>query len=314
MFTFSNSEISSLISLRIKRTFLQKVRRLELRENVLLLSPGRYQEHLFFVKKGIIRCALIRFCLDCQTTVFENEPTTTGWNPWGFNTSLPLGSGSTLGGGNSVSGGSNYTPQCNSSIPSGTSVSSNQLPPCIPITKIPDFNPDNIVYSNFEDFANDPYYQPFFEDLTEAEIQFFRDHVNLIWSGARNYNEVINFGIARFHNSHEDNSNANAYRHMLWCGTNFLSWDLGNNTNFAEEFGNLHELGDGTENQHAMDRANNAAGINLARNLPSDKRNRAGMSEAAMNLMVQPNTPCRRLFDPTDDNSPLIPTDGTGRK
>ena len=56
MFTFSNSEISSLISLRIKRAFLQKTRRLELRENVLLLSPGRYQEHLFFVKKGIIRC------------------------------------------------------------------------------------------------------------------------------------------------------------------------------------------------------------------------------------------------------------------
>jgi len=227
--------------------------------------------------------------------------------------SISTGSGNGGGGGNV--GGGNYIPNCNPNISPGTPVATNQALPCgttyTPVTVI---NPSGINYNTFEGFENDPYYQPFFEELNEEERRFFRDNLNLIFSGARNFNEAINHGNWRFFNSAADNTNANAFRHMIWCGFNYISWDSENSTNFAERLGNLHELGQGTANQHDMDSTNNAVGINLARNLPVNRRNREAMSEAALNLMIQPNTPCRRLEIPDNDNSRLIRTDGTGRR
>lgn len=135
----------------------------------------------------------------------------------------------------------------------------------------------------------------------------------MIWSGARNANEAVNYGNVRFYDAQGDNSNANAYKHLLWTGTNYISWDLGNNTNYAETFAKLHELSPGSFNQHEMDRINNEVAIELAKNLPISKRNRDGMSEAAMKIMTQSDTPCRRLQG-DNANGSLIKTDASGRK
>jgi hypothetical protein len=207
---------------------------------------------------------------------------------------------------------------CNPNIAPGTPVRPDQPMPCgqvyTPITVI---NSDGLAgpnYNTFEGFANDSYYQPFFEDLNDAEIQFLKQHINLIWSGARNFNEAVNYGNARFHNAQADNTNANAYKHLLWTGTNYLSWDLGNNTNYAQTFADLHEFGPGSINEHAMDNANNKAAISVAKNLPENNRNRDGMSDASLQVMIKSDTPCRRLFLPQDPYSQLISTDGTGRR
>ncbi|MEO6686559.1 MAG: hypothetical protein ABIN24_11365 [Dyadobacter sp.] len=262
-------------------------------------------------------CDMCEICAPyvCFTMTLISEP----FDP--VNGSGGASGGSTytgsLNGGGGNAGGGNYVPTCNPNIAPGTAVGANQAMPCgTTLTPITIITPNNLAgpnYNTFEGFAGDSFYKPFFDELSDAEIKFLKEHVNLIWSGARNANEVVNYGNARFYDAQADNTNANAYKHLLWTGTNYLSWDLGNNTNYANDFAKLHELGPGSFNQHEMDRINNEVALEIAKNLSISKRNRDGMSEAAMKIMVQSDTPCVRLYG-ADAKGTLIKTDGSGRK
>ncbi|TDE10012.1 Crp/Fnr family transcriptional regulator [Dyadobacter psychrotolerans] len=68
MLKFPDSDIASLVSPDAIRVFLQHVTRLDLPENELILSPGQQQQHLYFIKKGVVRS---------YYKVFGNE-----WTNW----------------------------------------------------------------------------------------------------------------------------------------------------------------------------------------------------------------------------------------
>ena len=68
MIQFPDSDIASLVSSDATRIFLQRVTRLDLPENELILSPGQQQQHLYFIKKGVVRS---------YYKAFDNE-----WTNW----------------------------------------------------------------------------------------------------------------------------------------------------------------------------------------------------------------------------------------
>jgi len=242
MLKLFDSNIYSLVSNEAYGAIFRKITIIKIQESVPILSPGEHQQYLYFIKKGVVRSyykALENeICAPyvCFTVTLITEPyDPTGGTGGTEGAQIPNGSNGTGGYGNSGGNtGGNYLNQCNPNIPSGTNVPSNQLPPCSIYTPITVINPGGMNYNTFEGFENDPYYQPFFEELNDAEKQFLKSHLNLIASGTMNYLKAKDYGNERFYNAQADNTNANAYKHMIWCGTNYLSWDLGNNTNYAK--------------------------------------------------------------------------------
>jgi len=56
MFEVYENESFALTSRSIRKAILQKVTLVEISESVPILYPGQFQEYLYFIKKGVVRC------------------------------------------------------------------------------------------------------------------------------------------------------------------------------------------------------------------------------------------------------------------
>lgn len=156
----------------------------------------------------------------------------------------------------------------------------------------------------YEQLSQDPQFAAFIETLTAAEILWFITNPLKMASAKENKLKAETYVTQKYVDGNGDNHNANAFKHAIWSGLNRRSWG----PEAAYELGLAHETDDGgSYNQHTMDLWNNALGIRLALDAPSE----AGLIGAILGAIA--NGEGKRLEN-GEINGAVIPTDGTGRQ
>jgi CRP-like cAMP-binding protein len=56
MSKFFNYNLQKFVSQKAGKAILQKLVLIDFKENAIILSPGQYQQHLYFIRNGIVRC------------------------------------------------------------------------------------------------------------------------------------------------------------------------------------------------------------------------------------------------------------------
>jgi CRP-like cAMP-binding protein len=56
MSKFFNYNLQAFVNQKASKAILQKLILIDFKENTTILSPGQYQQHLYFIRNGIVRC------------------------------------------------------------------------------------------------------------------------------------------------------------------------------------------------------------------------------------------------------------------
>ncbi len=153
-------------------------------------------------------------------------------------------------------------------------------------------------------------YDSFDYPLNAQEREFFATYPYLKLSAAYNRKAAEVHTSNLFLNPLGDSHNGNAFKHALWSAFNARSWSWQNNT-LARDLGIRHESSEPHDKRREMDLHNNDLGISLAYGCTILD----GVGCLIDRILPAINGGSgKRLQDPENFNSPLIPTDSSGQR